>query len=434
MPGIFDGTTNPTVLVEFGARNSTTGLFVIGTSTLNSGSDLVATGTPWATVSADLLSQVAIRRGRSRDDADVDPGEVTLVLDNADGQFDPDNHSATNPWTYLGRTQLRPGMPVRVSAVYSATTYRLFTGTLEKAVPTHGYAPTASFTAVDGMARVAAYTVPSLGQETFGGTPIYDYGGETTAARVGRILDMFGWPSADRTISGSRTLLPTNLGRSALDLIEEAGRAEAGRVYVAANGAFTVLAHTDGYTRPTRFTLADDAAAGTVEFESLTTSPGYDSVVNRVTVKRDYPNVVDYTGEDGTSISDYGVRGAPDYAAPLESDTDAADLADFLAHRRSRPASRLDGVTFEAVNVGAVWASILATELGDRVAARRTTTDGRALSWTGTVEEIRHTITPDSWQVDLSTAPLDVLGLYGSADAFVVSVSQLNSTDVLAPY
>lgn len=428
----YDGSNQPQIVVEFGARASTAGLFVVGTSTVSSGTDLVATGSPWTTVTADLVRTIDVRRGRTSVEAAVSPGETTLVLDNTDGQFDPDNGTPANPWSYLGKSQITPRMRVRVSAVWSATTYPLFTGRAESVIPDMGYAPLVTLTAVDGLADLASFTIPEVSSDT-SDPAVYVGHGDTTATRAGSVLDQAGW-TAGRSISGARQMLGTLFGKSAAELIEQAARAEAGRFYVAADGTLTFLPHSDTYSRTVKFTLADDLAAGTIEFDDLKASPGYDTVVNRATVKRDYPGSFDVTSEDGTSISNFGERSLPDFEAPLFSNTDAQGLADYLATRRSRPAPRLDSAGFEALSIGTAWAGLLGCELGDRVAARRTTVDGRMRAWTVALEQIQHTISTDSWRVSIATSPLDVTGLYGTANVFRVGTSTVSGVDVLSPY
>jgi hypothetical protein len=54
------------------------------------------------------------------------PGSATVVLDNRDGRFSPDNLSS--PYVTAGVTGVRPLRPLRIRATYAGTTYDLYNG------------------------------------------------------------------------------------------------------------------------------------------------------------------------------------------------------------------------------------------------------------------------------------------------------------------
>lgn len=82
----------------------------------------------WTDVSAyvDLTSAVRVRRGRQSETDDVQPGTLSLTLDNSDGRFTAGN--AASPY-YPNVTINRR---IRVRAVHSGTTHYLFDGHVDK--------------------------------------------------------------------------------------------------------------------------------------------------------------------------------------------------------------------------------------------------------------------------------------------------------------
>lgn len=82
------------------------------------------TVTSWTDVTGDVRS-VAFTRGRQHVTSIVEAGTATLVVDNNDGDWRPQNTAST----YSPDVDI--GVPIRVSAVYSSVTYRLFYGTIE---------------------------------------------------------------------------------------------------------------------------------------------------------------------------------------------------------------------------------------------------------------------------------------------------------------
>jgi len=87
---LYDGSNAPTITVEF--DTSKLGAFTLGISPLG-GTDVLATGTAtkWSAIPTTDIRTITMRRGRTREDQAVQPGTVTLVLENRTATYDPDN-------------------------------------------------------------------------------------------------------------------------------------------------------------------------------------------------------------------------------------------------------------------------------------------------------------------------------------------------------
>jgi hypothetical protein len=136
----------------------------------------------WTDVSSSLLIDhgVMVSRGKPNELPQMQAGSVSFVLDNRTGNFDPDyTASAYAPYVV-------PEVPVRISATFGGTTYRVFYGFIESWVQSwdaDGFS-LCTVTAVDGLAALLAYML-GIGYTEY---LVGEYGGT-----VGTAFDHY-WP------------------------------------------------------------------------------------------------------------------------------------------------------------------------------------------------------------------------------------------------
>lgn len=407
---LYDGSNAPTLTVEFDL--SKVGIFTLGISLLG-GTDVLGTASSsnWSALPTADIRAISIRRGRTREDQANQPGALSLTLDNRSGNYDPDNLSSTYIWN--GYSVLTRGLGVRVSATWSGTTYVIYRGYLEQIAADASLDPTATFQFTDALAQIGAYSIAAIASS---------YSGDTTATRVGRILDSAGWSASLRNISGSRTMQPTTFGATALALSEQANNAEYGRFFADRQGNLTLVPYESLLTTPFRFTLSDSRTTGTVEYDTIVTAPGAKYLVNTVTLNQ--TSSTSQTAVNTLSVARYGTfQKAVD--APLLNNSDAVTLAQVYADQNALPATRVERVEFDAVGLSTVWASLLQTDLGDNVNVERTTVDARSRTFISLVESIDIDITPDNWRVGMNLSPSKRTGV------FILGTSLLGGTDTL---
>src|SRR5262252_6498294 len=150
-------------------------------------------------------------------------GAASVVLNNADGRFDPDGDGP-----YAG--ELNPMVPVRVRAVWNGVSYGMFSGFADAWAPEDGqnyagrYAQ-ATVTASDGQKVLAG-----IGLQTVAGTG----GGETSGARIARILNAAMWytGTSQRDVdAGNSAVQAYTGGYAAWNLLQETADAEIGELY-----------------------------------------------------------------------------------------------------------------------------------------------------------------------------------------------------------
>ena len=407
---LLDGTNAPTISVDFDFGNK--GYFTLGISALG-GTDVLGApaSTQWTTITTSDIRKLNIRRGRTREDQANQPGVLSLTLENYTSQYDPDNSSSSYQWN--GYSILTRGMGVRVKATWSGTDYVIYRGYLEQLDTDMSLDPVVVMQFTDALAKIGSYTVAAISSS---------YSGDTTATRVGRILDASGWDASLRSLTGSRTMKPTTYGATALALAEEANNCEYGRFYADRQGNITLIPYESLLTTPYRFTLSDTRASGTVEYDSISTNPGAKYLVNTVVLTQDNSN--SQTATNTASVGRYGTAQKL-ITAPLLNNSDALTMAQIYADKNALPSTRVDHIEFDALGISTLWSSLLQTDLGDNVNVERTTIDSRNRTFTSIVESIDIDITPFSWRVGLDLSPSARTGL------FILGTSLLGGSDTL---
>ena len=407
---LLDGTNAPTLTVEFDYGWRT--YFTIGVSPLG-GSDVLgaSTGTNWQQVPIADARSISIRRGRTREDQTNQPGQLTLVLDNLSGNYDPDNTASSYQW--YGYSTLVRGMGVRVSATYASTTYIQFFGYLEHIDVDVSLDPVVTIVATDPLAILGARQLASISSS---------YSGDTTASRVNRILDTIVFPTGSRTLTGNRQMQPTTFGSTALALCEEAARCEYGRFHADRQGNIVLIPYESLQTTTSRFALSDTRSAGTIEYDEIHTTPGAYFLINQCVLTQ-YSGF-SQTADIPASETRFGTY-TRNVNAPLLNNSDALPMAGFYANRNSYPSTRVDLIAFDGLGAGSAWTNILQTDLGDQVTVARTTVDSRTLSYTCLIESWNFDITPDSWRISMDLSPL-------IASKFTLDISALDLFDTLA--
>lgn len=408
-PQMFDGETSPTVSVEFDIGK--VGTFVLGASELD-GTDLLGVAAAnWTAVPATVIRSISTRRGRTREDQSMQPGEATIVLDNHSGDYDPDN--AASPYMWNGYSLLTRGLGVRVRATHSALAYPLFTGLIEDVEADQSLDPVTTIVCVDGLAWLASQTLDTI---------VSDFSGDTAAARAARVLDETGWPAGLRSLTGARQMQPTTYGASALALMEQCAAAQGGRLFADRDNDITLLPYEGTFTTAQRLTLSDTRADGIIEYDVLNTEPGASYMTNTVTLTMTSGSTV--TAASDGSVARFGTYPKA-VTAPLLNSSDATAVAQSIADRFAFPQTRVGRVEFDALNYGTLWPSILEADLAERVTVVRNMVDGRSRTYGCVIESVNHDITTEGWRVSLDLSPAS------SSVYFTLGASLLGGTDAL---
>jgi hypothetical protein len=246
----------------------------------------------WVDVTTTDVLEVKINRGKTRSDGEPVAGVANITLDNVTGIYDPD-YTTASTWVISGISIIRDGFSARIIATWNSVDYVLFLGKMETADIDVGYMPTVTINLVDGLAEISAVEMPALSQ--------YLYLNESTATRVGRILDTCGWTNANnryRSLTGPVLMQSTVEGINALTEIQQCVVAQGGSFYISRTGVATLIPLEDKFSRPTQLCFDDQHYP--ISSSTTSNSIATGSKTFAVTVTGDYmvgtPVVVVNTG------------------------------------------------------------------------------------------------------------------------------------------
>lgn len=243
------------------------------------------------------------------------------------------------------------------------------------------------------------------------------FAGLDTGAVINKILDMAGWPTADRTIeTGKSTVTSINTaGRSALDVIKDVEKTEQGRFFIAPDGKATfynrhhTLVTTASLTVQTTF----GDAAGERPYVGIETDYGNTYIRNKVSAQRagGSPFVV----SDGTSIAAYGEYNDSVTGLLNSSDGEIRDLAQWRLGHYKDPATRITSLTVNPrIDPTNTFPVVRDRKLLDRVTVKRRPGPigapvGPAISIDVLIEGVQHRISADqTWATTYSLSPAEV--------------------------
>jgi hypothetical protein len=389
----------PTVSVEVGfSVGANTGTYL---HLDDSARGLLDTGTlapdeVWTDITA-YLHEGSTSRGSDRVTSPVmryEAGSATIVLDDSDRRFDPDNLSG--PYVSGGVTQVTAMRAVRVRATWDGTTYDLFRGFADDWVhdddvdsPNYTRCTLTATDAFDVLSNHSRAAVAAVGAS------------ENTGARVGRILDSVSWPAADRVIAtGDSTLQATTLDGDALAELQLAVDSELGELYMDGAGR-VVFRNRQAFASESRSNTSQatfgDGGGAELPYTGIGRSSDRATMANLVRVTR--VGGSEQTATDSASVQTYLTKTFERSDLIVEDDTTAANLAAWVLHIAAEPETRFTHLEISPRRDAAtLWPHALGRELGDRITIkRRPAGGGSAISKDSFIRGISHEFTPDWW-------------------------------------
>lgn len=396
-------TALPSLVVEaaLGANPGTDYLVFDDTTRGKFDTGTFAIDSPWTDISSYVRS-FSVSRGRNRATESWSPGRCSIVLKNTDGRFDPENLSG--PYVSGGATYLTPMVRVRVRALWNSTYYPLFQGFADAwncVYPAERNAAETYLSATDGMKVLGKYE-PASASVAVGS-------GELTGARIGRLLNLAGWPTSDRDIdTGVVTCQSTTLAQNVLTEIQNVEATEYGDFYIDASGRATWRQRyarlTDWRSNTVQATFSDvaaDVAAGTAIGYARVDRSGDGDLIRNVVSRQNVGGVLQ-TVTNSTSSAKY--LPTPDNKTDLvaNSDVQALQTAQWIAWLFGNWEQRIEAIeVFPQRWPSSAWASVLALELLDRVNVVRTPPGVSAITAKSFVQGIEWSGDPGSWRLGL---------------------------------
>ena len=384
-------------------------------------------GYVWTDVSDYVLEGLTFRRGVTRAQGPFwryEAGTASITLDNLDGRFDPLN--LDGPYVSAGESEIRPNLPVRISADIDGDVETMWVGVVDSVDLDYNSVTysTVQLRCVDGVAFLQAADFAELTNPVGAG--------DTANARIERILDHVGWPAAARDIDPVTlsTVQATSLAAPAWADILLAADSDAGYVWFDRTGRLVYR------------TRGSIPALPSLTFSSSATTPGKD--FDSVTITRDVGqvyNIVSLARKDGTAVTVEDVdaqatigqvRGYSRSDLISETDDQVADIASWILAVFSDLQTRVEEIEMappadtDLLSAGAWW-ELLRMEMGDVVRVVHATPDGRdvsvnaivrGLEWTAGVRSFNCKVSLQTLKAGFSLFVLDdpVRGVLGGVE------------------
>jgi hypothetical protein len=202
--------------------------------------------------------------------------------------------------------------------------------------------------------------------------------GESSSARVTRILDGISWPAGDRLIStGDSTVQATTLEGDVLSELQLVTDSELGELFVDGQGRVVwrnrqfAMSQTTSTNVQARFGDGGDAQ-GEIQYDDVTLSNDDSQLVNQVRATR--VGGVQQSVEDAASIADFLTHTFERSDLLLNSDPEALSWAQWILYQSKDPELRFDTLRIKPQKDQ--WESILfplvlGFEIGHRLLVRR---------------------------------------------------------------
>lgn len=336
-------------------------------------------------VTEDVI-EVSTRRGRSKQLEAFDAGAAMVLLRNDERKYDPAAGTAITPFG----ASMRP----RKQVVITSNGSRVFTGIVEdwdleyRLEGDH----IASVQVADSFSILAQQVIPRT-------TNVVESSGD----RINSVLDLpsIDWPEARRDISTGKAILQADTisdedSDTVLAYLQKVEISEPGALFMARDGSITFRGRDD-FQQATEFVFADNGAG--VPFQDIELSYGIEEMRNRVTVERLAGGTA--VAVNTASIREYGAIDFELQDSLVSTDTQAEDLAQYLANTFAEPQVRVEALTvnFGALN-GPQTTNVLGLELGNVVRVLFTPSGiGDQINQVAVIDSIEHEVTADEHRV-----------------------------------
>lgn len=369
------------------------GTAVLGTTALGSGFLLGPAAAAMVSIGS-TVTDVSIRRGRTRVTESFDTGSATVRLVDTTGRFNPDNTSS-DLYPYV-----LPLRQFRISAIVNGVSVQLFNGYTTRY--TYDYDPGVNATYVTIEAE-DAFRLLSLADIT---TVTGAVTGEQTGTRIDRILTDLGVPNSITNISTgvSPCDADPDVTRSGLEAIQQVENTELGAFYIDADGNHTFKSRHEIQQLAAGITVTPLVFNETSGLDYVAVRIGLDDqqVYNSVTISG--AAIIEQSVVDTTSSDEYFLRSLVRSDLLITTDTEALDQANLLLSSRKNPTLTIDSIAIKPLALSDADAySVVSTDLLEPITITKSYL-GSTLTRTLTVQGIEHSINAGDWSMGIALA------------------------------
>ena len=348
---------------------------------------------------SDIALRVSIRRGRNRVLNSFEAGTATVVLEDENGDYNPQN--TLSP--YYGK--LLPLRKIRIYADYDDGSgldrYYLFSGYITSFDNTfrlgNDEVSTVTFQCVDAFRLLQNVQITTVAGSS---------AGQTTGARIENLLDLASFPVSQRVIDVGDTLVqadPAN-SRALLAACQNIEQSELGGFFIDDEGNAVFLSRSTVSEKADETPLLFNDNGTDISYQSIDFAYDDTQIFNDITVTRlggTAQNV-----QSTSSIETFFIHSGSRSDLLMQTDAEALDQASMLLNARENALLRIDSIGLNLMDSTASNRIVAGLE-SDLFTLINVTKTGQASS-TFTLElfvqGIQHDITPNTWTTRFLTA------------------------------
>ena len=348
---------------------------------------------------SDIALRVSIRRGRNRVLNSFEAGTATVVLEDENGDYNPQNTSSP----YFGK--LLPLRKIRIYADYDdgggLERYYLFSGYITSFDNTfrlgNDEVSTVTFQCVDAFRLLQNVQITTVAGSS---------AGQTTGARIENLLDLASFPVSQRVIDVGDTLVqadPAN-SRSLLAACQNIEQSELGGFFIDDEGNAVFLSRSTVSEKADETPLLFNDNGTDISYQSIDFAYDDTQIFNDISVTR--LNGVLQNVQSTSSIETFFIHSGSRSDLLMQTDAEALDQASMLLNARENALLRIDSIGLNLMDSTASNRIVAGLE-SDLFTLINVTKTGQASS-TFTLElfvqGIQHDITPNTWTTRFLTA------------------------------
>ena len=348
---------------------------------------------------SDIALRVSIRRGRNRVLNSFEAGTATVVLEDENGDYNPQNTSSP----YFGK--LLPLRKIRIYADYDdgggLERYYLFSGYITSFDNTfrlgNDEVSTVTFQCVDAFRLLQNVQITTVAGSS---------AGQTTGARIENLLDLASFPVSQRVIDVGDTLVQSDpaTSRSLLAACQNIEQSELGGFFIDDEGNAVFLSRSTVSEKADETPLLFNDNGTDISYQSIDFAYDDTQIFNDISVTR--LNGVLQNVQSTSSIETFFIHSGSRSDLLMQTDAEALDQASMLLNARENALLRIDSIGLNLMD-SASSNRIVAGLESDLFTLINVTKTGQASS-TFTLElfvqGIQHDITPNTWTTRFLTA------------------------------
>ena len=348
---------------------------------------------------SDIALRVSIRRGRNRILNNFEAGTATVVLEDTNGDYNP--QSVTSP--YYGK--LLPLRKIRIYADYDdgggTQRYYIFSGYITSFDNTFKLGldevSTVTFQCVDAFRLLQTVNITTVAGSS---------AGQTTGARLENLLDIASFPTSQRAIDVGDTTVQADpaTSRTLLAACQTIEQTELGGFFIDSQGNAVFLSRSTVSLKADETPLMFNDNGTDISYQSIDFAYDDTQIFNDITITR--LNGSPQTVQSTSSIESFFIHSGSRSDLLMQSDAEALDQASMLLNARENALLRIDSIGLNLMDSDASNRIVAGLE-SDLFTLINVTKTGQAAS-TFTLElfvqGINHDITPNTWQTTFLTA------------------------------